>query len=208
VKYFAERRAKAEKAIQERLRFSPKIQALLEKRRLRGNQHSVEAFRFEQKYEVVTGQRWEGQKLKGGRRHTVRIIRPPGVCTCQKPQLTGIPCSHVLACCAHSSIDSNGYVAPYYLAEELMKSWAPEFEPFGNSDTWPEYSRHKLVPDPTLYIVKKGRRQHIRIRNDMDQMNTQPHKYTCSLCHQQGHSRRTCSAPINNEGNTTALFSH
>jgi hypothetical protein len=169
---------------------------------MRGNSHTVRAFREEQKYEVVMGQRWEGTKLRGGRKHTVRINKAPGMCTSQKPQLTGIPCSHVLACCAQSGINNNQYVAPYYLVGDLLKTWASEFEPFRNSDSWPDYPRQKLVPDPTKYFVKKGRRQHLRIRNDMDQMNTQRHTYTCGNCHQRGHSRRTCPAPNNNEGNT------
>jgi hypothetical protein len=77
--------------------------------------------------------------------------------------------------------------------------WTPEFEPFGNSDTWPEIWRPKLVSDPTSYAVKNDRRQHLSIQNKMDEENT--HQiYTCGRCKQPGHSKRTCTAPPNNEG--------
>jgi hypothetical protein len=62
----------------------------------------------------------------------------PGVTyTCQKPQLTGILYSHILTYCAQWGISSNEYVTPFYRVNELLATWAPEFEPFGNSDTWP-----------------------------------------------------------------------
>jgi hypothetical protein len=44
VKYFAERKTKAETTIQQRFLLSPKIQALLEERRLRENTHTVRAY--------------------------------------------------------------------------------------------------------------------------------------------------------------------
>jgi hypothetical protein len=97
-----------------------------------------------------------GNKIKGNRIHTVRMEVLEGTCTCQKPQLTSIHCSHILACCAQGGISSNGYVAHFYRVNVLLATWAPEFEPFGNSDIWPEIWQPKLVPDPTRHDVKKS----------------------------------------------------
>jgi hypothetical protein len=83
--------------------------------------------------------------------------------------------------------------------------WAPKFEPFGNSDTWPKIWRPNLVPDPIKFVDKKGRRQHLRIHNEMDEDNTHQ-TYTCGRCKQSGHSRRTCTAPLNNEGNIILIL--
>jgi hypothetical protein len=138
VNYFAERRTNAETTVQQRFLFSPKIQALLEERRLRENIHTVRVYRNERKYKIQTGQRFVGNKIKGNQIHTVQIEVPGGTCTYQKLQLTGISCSHILACCAQWGISSNGYVAPFYRVNELLTTWAPEFESFSNSDTWPE----------------------------------------------------------------------
>jgi MULE transposase domain len=56
VKYFAERKTNAETTVQQWF--------LLEERRLRENIHTVRAYRNEQKYEVQTGQRFMGNKIK------------------------------------------------------------------------------------------------------------------------------------------------
>jgi hypothetical protein len=47
VNFFVKRRTNAETTFQQRFLFSPKIQALLEERRLRGNTHTVRAYRNE-----------------------------------------------------------------------------------------------------------------------------------------------------------------
>jgi hypothetical protein len=47
VKYFVERRINIETTVQQRFLFSPKIQALLEEKRLRGNTHMVRAYQNE-----------------------------------------------------------------------------------------------------------------------------------------------------------------
>jgi hypothetical protein len=96
VKKFAERRTKAKTAVQQRFFFSPKIQAILEERRLKENTHTVRAYQNERKYEIQTGQRFIGNKIKGNRIHTVRMEVSRGTCTCQKSQLTSIPCWLVL----------------------------------------------------------------------------------------------------------------
>jgi hypothetical protein len=152
------RETNAETAVQQRFILSPKIQAILEERRLRENTHTVRAYRNELKYEVQTDRRFMGNKIKGNRIHTVMMKVPESTCACQKPQLTCIPCSHILACCTQEGISSNGYVTHFYHVNELLATWALEFEPFGNSDH-------------TRYAVKKGRRQHLRIQNEMNEEN-------------------------------------
>jgi MuDR family transposase len=117
----------------------------------------------------------------------------------------GILCSHILACCVQWDISSSRYVNLFYRVNELLATWTLEFEPFGNSDTWLEIWRPKLIPDLTRYAVKKGRRQYLRIQNEMDEENTHQ-TYTCGRCKQPEHNRRTCTAPLNNEGNTKLIL--
>jgi SWIM zinc finger len=61
-----------------------------------------------------------GNKIKGNRIHMVQIEVLENICTCQKSQLTGIPCSHILAYCAQGGISSNGYVTLFYCVNELL----------------------------------------------------------------------------------------
>ena len=199
VRYFFERRKQAVENINSNRVYSTKATELIEKRRLKGNTHTVTGFHQDQRYEVVTSQRLVGTKIKGGRKHVVRVNTPGSKCLCLKPQSTRIPCSHVFAVCATQGIQSNQFIHHYYRASVLMETWTPEFNPFGDPDSWPSYTGPRMIPDLTLYRVKKGRRQHLRIHNEIDEISQQRHPYTCRRCGQSGHSRRTCSAHLNDE---------
>jgi hypothetical protein len=75
-------------------------------------------------------------KIKGGKKHWVRLETQGGTCTCQKPQLTDVHCSHVLAACATQGINSNQHVVSFLHASELMATWEPKFYYYGNRETW------------------------------------------------------------------------
>lgn len=106
--------------------FARKVEELLEQRRLKGNTHTMTPYRDERKYEVKTVERQEGNKIKGEKGHWVKLEVRGGTC---------IPCSHVLAICATSGVDSNQHVMPFLRAVELMAMWEPEFYPLGDCDT-------------------------------------------------------------------------
>jgi SWIM zinc finger len=38
------------------------------------------------------------------------LPKPHCTCDCQKPQLTGIPCSHVIVVCQHKNFDVYGFI--------------------------------------------------------------------------------------------------
>ena len=89
-------------------------------------------------------------------------------CTCQKPQLTGIPCDHVLAVCGYQNLDWTEYVNPYYNMVHYTAAWNGHFYSFGNPHEWQQYHGAIIRPDPTK--VNKGRRRKIRISMMMDEM--------------------------------------
>jgi hypothetical protein len=62
VKYFIERRTNAETTVQQWFLFSPKIQTLLEERKLRENTHTVRAYRNERKIWGSNGSKIYGQQ--------------------------------------------------------------------------------------------------------------------------------------------------
>jgi hypothetical protein len=83
-----------------------------------------------------------------------------------------------------------------------MATWELEFYYYGNRETWPQHEGPTLVPDPSMYMIQTGRRQHIQIHNEMYEMSQEKHTYRSIRYDQQGHSRRTCTANPNNEGTT------
>ena len=59
-------------------------------------------------------------------------------CTCNKPKLLHLPCSHVLAACGQLGMDSVSFVSPFFLKESVDNTWTGEllgFRSMGNFNT-------------------------------------------------------------------------
>jgi hypothetical protein len=89
-------------------------------------------------------------------------------CECQKPNLTSIPCAHVLAVCKDRNLNENQFIHPYYSSTTLANTWAGQFHPYGNQSEWPTYNGPIIEPDARL--IQLGRRRHNRIPMYMDEM--------------------------------------
>ena len=89
-------------------------------------------------------------------------------CACLKPQLTGIPCAHVLAVCRERNYNHNLFVNQMYSAKELAETWRGEFHFYGNLCEWPVIEDPKIIPDKNK--IRKGRRRHNRAVMTMDEM--------------------------------------
>ncbi|KAK1666373.1 hypothetical protein QYE76_054532 [Lolium multiflorum] len=60
------------------------------------------------------------------RTHDVKIGNeewPTCECTCNKPKLLHLPCSHVLAVCGVLGMSEISFVSPYYLKEAVLNTW-------------------------------------------------------------------------------------
>ncbi|XP_048529599.1 uncharacterized protein LOC125508848 [Triticum urartu] len=112
------------------------------------------------------------------------ILRPNNApsCECLKPNLTGVPCAHVLAVCKYRNLNENEIVHSYYSSQVLANTWAGQFHPYGNQNEWPTYNGPTIVPDEKL--VNRGHRQHKRIPMYMDEMQGR------RMGHQAGRSTR------------------
>lgn len=136
-------------------------------------------------YSVTTGRRG----CKGG---NVQIVRfGEGNCSCGKWVAYHIPCSHVIACCKAQHVEPRNFVSPYYNVESYFKTWRATFQPLEHEDNWNVHVPY-FVPHPTLRRAgKSGRPRSRRIRNSMD-FQVDKRKIHCSICKQEGHTRRRC----------------
>ena len=131
------------------------------------------------------------------RTHEVKIGNeawPTCECTCNKPKLLHLPCSHVLAACGQLGMDAISFVSPYYLKESVLSTWTGEmqgFRPLGNFNTVIPGQR-RYIPDPGQMRTGRGRRQSKRIRNDMDESEAGGPTRQCFLCNQFGHRDTNC----------------
>ena len=117
------------------------------------------------------------------------------VCTCNKPELLHIPCSHVYAARGKEGIEGT-YVSSYYLKEAVLTTWSGELrgwralanftKPLANGLDW--------IPDPDTKIIHRGRRKSRRIRNDMDASEALGGEKICLACGEIGHRCKECES--------------
>ncbi|KAJ3696672.1 hypothetical protein LUZ61_000377 [Rhynchospora tenuis] len=90
-------------------------------------------------------------------------------CKCQKPQLTGISCAHVIAVCKQSNYDVDQLVDVRYSLSHQDAIWsAGQFHCYRDEDQWPVYDGPTIIPDKSL--INRGRRKIIRKEMAMDKM--------------------------------------
>ncbi|XP_066162566.1 uncharacterized protein [Oryza sativa Japonica Group] len=131
------------------------------------------------------------------RKHVVHecVLKADGgcSCTCMKPKLRHLPCSHVLAAAGDCGIRPDVYVSPYFRKEAIFHTWSEEIYGFGISGSYTtQRSQVFFIPDPSKLRVKKGRRQTRRIKNDMDELEAGGRTLRCSKCDQRGHTYKKC----------------
>jgi hypothetical protein len=118
-------------------------------------------------------------------------------CNCNKPFLRHLPCSHVLAASAKGGVDANIFVSPYFTKEAWEKTWRGELRGWCAvcEFTRPPPGEANWVPDSNLLVGTKGRRKTRRIKNHMDEAETNiPSRRpkACIVCGGD-HSRKDCS---------------
>jgi hypothetical protein len=97
------------------------------------------------------------------RTHEVKIGTeqyPTCECTCNKPKLLHLPCSHVLAACVMLQMDPMSFVSPYYVRQAVVYTWTGEMHGFryiGNFNT-ADPAERKYLLDPSLMRTNRGRR--------------------------------------------------
>jgi SWIM zinc finger len=89
-------------------------------------------------------------------------------CWCQKPQLNGIPCVHLLAVYSFRRLDYTQYVNPYYSIKYYINTWSSHWRSYDNKWDWPMYNDPIIMLDPAKN--NKGRRMNICIPMVMDKM--------------------------------------
>lgn len=115
------------------------------------------------------------------------------ICVCRRPQLTGIPCNHVLAVCFVRRLNPNDYVNPYYSLQNYINTWSGRFHGYGNKRNWPLVDGPIIRPDPDKEKINKGRRKHKRRIMTMDKMeaparrrNAQQHNQESTTARRSG----------------------
>lgn len=177
LEWFVEWRSSALNLLQSGKLWSQRVENLLVKR---GNKvghmnaisygDEVGVYKVKVENELVLVQ--QGNHVMNTRRDfKYKVVLQPNAtpsCDCLKPNLTGVPCAHVLAVCRHRNLNENELVNLWYSFQALANTWAGQFHPYGNQIERPTFTGPTIVPDHRL--INLGRRQHSRIPMYMDEM--------------------------------------
>jgi hypothetical protein len=175
--WFMERRQKAVARLNQQQPWSERVQEILTKRIKKCREmHSMPVgehgeHEVKVKDEKVVYKERDGNFSYKKETFKYKVVISDGnrvACACLKPQLTGIPCAHVLAVCRERRYNHNLFVHPLYSTSTLAETWSGHFHGFANQCDWPRYDGPTIIPDKNK--IKKGRRKHGRIVMVMDEM--------------------------------------
>jgi hypothetical protein len=110
-------------------------------------------------------------------------------CDCGKFQALHLPCSHVIATCAHSRQAYQMYINDVYKAASIFSVYNNSFPGIQDQSFWPVYHGHTLKPNPEMKRKKRGRPKSTRITTEMDDI-AKPKQ--CGLCRVPGHQANNC----------------
>ncbi|XP_019159876.1 PREDICTED: uncharacterized protein LOC109156475 [Ipomoea nil] len=118
-------------------------------------------------------------------------------CSCKIWDLTGVPCSHAVACIRIKGEKPEDYIHNCYTVESYLRSYAPAIMPIRSSEQW-----HKTglpPPLPPKYKKQPGRPKKRRkitpneiVENKTKYLKKVGEVKRCRVCGQRGHNKTTC----------------
>jgi hypothetical protein len=169
VNWFDERRIQSNETVNRGFHWSRNVTQKLIKRGDKARLHRVNPYKsqlgeFEVTHqgETLPNDKWEDNK------YHVKLHNEGSSCGCLKPDLTGIPCSHVLAVIRVRKFSLPMFVSNFYSVANLVNTWKGRFYPYPNQREWSLYEGPIMIPKRTW--IRRGRRRHIRLSMVMDEM--------------------------------------
>jgi hypothetical protein len=86
-------------------------------------------------------------------------------CDCNRWQLSGIPCHHVIACCRNDNINPENLVHSCYTVDTYMKAYAFNLAPLRGRIFWEKTNGVTIHPPLFTKVMgrpKKNRKKHLR----------------------------------------------
>jgi len=114
-------------------------------------------------------------------------------CSCYKPTLMHMPCSHIIAACRETGLGFQQYVSTYYRKQTIAAVWNQEVYSTALVGTFTQENIVlAYIPDPETKILHRGRRRTRRIRNGMDEAEAGKQTRCCTMCGGLGHTYKRC----------------
>src|SRR5438132_2049391 len=125
-------------------RFAPRVHMVLDARRANAQHHRTRIFdRRNNEFEVLCHHKYASGYSTGDTVQQCTVGPTEAKCTCNKPKVEHIPCSHVLAACRELGGNDGGqYVSWFYTTEALRNTWHPKMHSYSVG------SSHKMIEGP------------------------------------------------------------
>ena len=121
--------------------------------------------------------------IKGGRSGEFKVDTINKTCSCLQFQQMQYPCIHAAAAISFSKQNLNDFDSGSYKSDKLIQLYAMSVEPILVS----ELDSQNVLPPIARRLPGRPKKVRIRNRNEGEESNI-----TCSMCHQNGHNKRTC----------------
>ncbi|KAK1283162.1 hypothetical protein QJS10_CPB21g01286 [Acorus calamus] len=116
-------------------------------------------------------------------------------CSCNRWQLTGLPCSHATALIQEiRGIDIMQFIDPYYLTETYRATYEMRLNPLVDRELWERVDLPYIVLPP-LSRRPRGRPKKKRIR-DPNELKKNKKMHKCGRCGNWGHHRSSCKESL------------
>jgi hypothetical protein len=117
-------------------------------------------------------------------------------CTCRRWQLTGIPCSHAIACMRHERMKPESMVSSCYSMATYLQAYGGQIFPLRDKDEWAPVDASPILPP--LYEKcagrrKKNRRKQPEESEDGTRLSRHGSVVHCGYCRKEGHNRSGCN---------------
>ncbi|KAK8936506.1 hypothetical protein KSP39_PZI012203 [Platanthera zijinensis] len=135
---------------------------------------------------------------------------PNSCCSCNKWNLTGIPCVHAIACIFYKREDIESYADYWFKKTTYLKAYEHMLSPIKGQLEWPNSNLIPIVP--WFANQKKAGRPKSHARSlEKDEIDTKKYdlkrhgcRYTCSNRGEKGHNKKGCSKSANVAAPTTS----
>lgn len=129
--------------------------------------------------------------------YSFRVDEPKRTCSCRMWQLSGLPCSHAIACIFKLNKFAKEYVPECFKKDRCLLAYSQYMKPVDGIDFWPDCSHLSRILGP---LPKKmpGRPRKKRVRASHEPRSTTKISragvaMTCHNCGQTGHNKKGCT---------------
>ncbi|XP_058764491.1 uncharacterized protein LOC131637941 [Vicia villosa] len=116
-------------------------------------------------------------------------------CSCRKWQLTGIPCSHVIACIWNIKKKPEEYVASCYRKSTFMETYSHIVYPTNGLQLWPVDDQNQVEPPVMRKAIGRPKKQRNKTNDEPRNPHILPRRFstvTSPKCGAMGHNKRSC----------------